>query len=74
MKKILQPLFERLVLKTFYTLVSVKFLILVTATVFYSIGHLTENSWKEIALVLAGIRSVDKIAGNLTSKASKTGG
>jgi len=39
---------------------SIKYHILITATIFYSMGHLSEQTWKEIVMVLIGIRTLDK--------------
>jgi len=43
-------------------LASVKVYILITATLFFWKGNLTEGNWKEIVLIIAGIRSADKVA------------
>lgn len=39
---------------------SIKYHVLITATIFYANSHLSEQAWKEIVMVLIGIRTVDK--------------
>ena len=51
---------------------SVKVYILIMATVFFSQGKLSESSWKELVLIVAGIRSADKAI--LRFLAKKKGG
>jgi len=48
--------------KIILTILSVKFHIMITATLFFLFNKLSEDSFKEIILVIAGIRSIDKIA------------
>jgi hypothetical protein len=52
-------------------LISVKVYILIMATFFFAKGSLTESSWKEIVLILAGIRSADKAAVLISKKKDK---
>lgn len=47
---------------------SVKVYILITATIFFNQGKLSEASWKELVLIVAGIRSVDKAASKYLAK------
>ncbi|NCX93265.1 MAG: hypothetical protein EBX40_01130 [Gammaproteobacteria bacterium] len=52
---------------------SVKVYILITATVFFCNGMISEGSWKELVLIVAGIRSVDKAAGRYLANKTKGG-
>lgn len=74
MKKTLLPLLEKIFVKNINTLMSVKFFILVMATVFFYKGLLSEHSWKEMALILAGIRSFDKMSACFFAKKGSPGG
>jgi hypothetical protein len=53
---------EKVINKLINDLASVKVYILIMATFFFWKGNLTESSWKEIVLIMAGIRSADKMA------------
>lgn len=50
--------------KILSTLLSVKFHIMITTTLFFLFNKLSEQSFKDILLVIAGIRTIDKIAYN----------
>lgn len=53
---------EKLLFKTLENAASVKFLIFVTASVFFYIGKLSEGAWQETVLVIAGLRAVNEVA------------
>ena len=49
---------------------SVKFWILVTTTVFFYLGKLSESTWQETMLVVAGLRAVNEVAATLKKPAA----
>lgn len=53
---------KKLGFKTVENFVSVKFYILVVSTVFFYIGKLSEGTWQETMLVVAGLRAVNEVA------------
>ena len=52
---------------------SVKVYILITATIFFCNDMISEGSWKELILIVAGIRSVDKATHRYLSSKTKGG-
>jgi hypothetical protein len=64
----MNPKLKQSLTKLLYDAFSVKVYILIVATIFFSQGKLTESSWKEIVLIIAGVRSIDKIAWRYNKK------
>lgn len=53
---------NNILFKTIENCTSVKFYVLVTTTIFFYIGKLSENVWQETILVVAGLRAVNEVA------------
>ncbi len=53
---------EQLGFKTLQNITSIKFYILVISTIFFYIGKLSEGTWQETVLAIAGLRAVNEVA------------
>lgn len=54
--------FKKLAFKTAENMASVKFYILVVSTAFFYFGKLSEGTWQETVLIVAGLRAINEAA------------